>query len=268
MDKITSIQGKEFNYSDVLLLKRDGNRIIVMLNDEEQLKKFSNKEGDAPVAVVAYTEETYSKLVSQMKQIKSYPKDEFGVLNVEYVDGTKTNFSNGNKEIIENNYVEQQRVKAIASDWTKGLESNYGIQNQPINMTGINIASPDFNNSSNKDGLDSKNNENMEMDSSKRHKIEKIQKYEDTIKKGASGIALSQTINMVSLAVIIALTSIVTPLSLEWLNVIQGTAGGLFILSNVELINSIAEKVALKLRIDELKEEVGIVDEDKKRGGK
>ena len=44
MDKITSIQGKEFDYSDVLLLKRDGNRIIVMLNDEEQLKKFSNKE--------------------------------------------------------------------------------------------------------------------------------------------------------------------------------------------------------------------------------
>jgi len=213
MDKITSIQGKEFEYSDVLLLKKDGNRIIVMLNDEEQLKKFSSKEGDAPVSVVPYTEETYSRLVSQMKQIKSYPENEFGVLNVEYEDGTKTKFSNSNKQIIENTYLDQQRAKAIANDWTKGLENNDVMQKQPINLTGINLNNPNFGNANNSSGLEGQSLEHTNVEKNgRRFKVIKAENI-NKLKEGNAQIAMYAIICALNgLVMLINIVSIGNPL--------------------------------------------------------
>jgi len=47
-DKIITIQGKEFEYEDILLFKREGKSIIVLFNDTEQIKKFVNKEDNPP----------------------------------------------------------------------------------------------------------------------------------------------------------------------------------------------------------------------------
>ena len=50
-------QGKEVNYSDILLYSVDKKNIIVIVNDEEQMKKFmrTGKGTDAPIAIIPYS---------------------------------------------------------------------------------------------------------------------------------------------------------------------------------------------------------------------
>ena len=96
-------QGKEVNYSDILLYSVNKKDIIVIVNDEEQMKKFSRtgKGTDAPIAVVPYTDDELIKIIDTMKQIVNFKSNEEGNIEVEYSDGTKVKFDVSNESVIK-----------------------------------------------------------------------------------------------------------------------------------------------------------------------
>lgn len=135
-NKITSIQGKKFEYEDILLFKREDKRIIVIFNDTEQIKKFVNEEGKPPVAILPYTEQTYKKVVREMKPIRAYTQNEMNSISVQYDDETCISFSLENKEIIENNYIEQKRMKVKSYKVRKIEKYEDMIKNDKIDILG------------------------------------------------------------------------------------------------------------------------------------
>ena len=62
-------QGKNVNYSDILLYSVNMKDIIVIVNDEEQMKKFmrTGKGTDAPIAVLPYSDEELTMMLSAAK---------------------------------------------------------------------------------------------------------------------------------------------------------------------------------------------------------
>ena len=109
-------QGKEVNYSDILLYSVNMKDIIVIVNDEEQMKKFSRtgKGTDAPIAVVPYTDDELIKIIDSMKQIVNFKSNEEGNIEVEYSDGTIVKFDVSNESVIKSNYTEQNKAKEQA----------------------------------------------------------------------------------------------------------------------------------------------------------
>lgn len=105
-------QGKEVNYSDILLYSVNKKDIIVIVNDEEQMKKFSRtKKGtDAPIAVVPYTDEEITTIIETMKQIDNY-NIIAETIEVVYEDGTIVKFDASNETVIKSNFAEQKKAK-------------------------------------------------------------------------------------------------------------------------------------------------------------
>ena len=106
-------QGKEVNYSDILLYSVAMNNIVVIVSDEEQMRKFAKtgKAGDAPIAVIPYTDEELTKIIDSMKQIEKYDVNEDNTLTVKYVDGEEIVFDAENENIIKANLAEQRKSK-------------------------------------------------------------------------------------------------------------------------------------------------------------
>lgn len=118
MKQVITKQGKTFDYSQILLFNVSNDNIVVIINDKEQLNKFSltGNSSDAPIAVIPYTEEELKEIVSSMKPIVGYTEVSPNKLSVEYGDdikpyNTKVEFDSSNKEIIENNLIEQRKAK-------------------------------------------------------------------------------------------------------------------------------------------------------------
>ena len=67
-------QGKEVNYNDILLYSVNMKNIIVIVNDEEQMKKFARtgKSSDAPISVLPYSDEELTNIIDSMKQMVRY----------------------------------------------------------------------------------------------------------------------------------------------------------------------------------------------------
>lgn len=106
-------QGKEVNYSDILLYSVNNKNIITIVNDTEQMKKFmrTGNGSDAPIAVVPYTDEELTKIIDSMKQIVNYNSNDDGNIEVEYSDGTTVKFDASNENIVKSNYAEQRKAK-------------------------------------------------------------------------------------------------------------------------------------------------------------
>ncbi len=104
-------QGKEVQNNDILLYRVVKKNIMVIVNDEEQMKKFSKtgRGEDAPVAVIPYTDEELTNIISSMKQIKSYKVSVDGNIEVNYKDGTSIKFDSSNEEVIKTNLSEQRK---------------------------------------------------------------------------------------------------------------------------------------------------------------
>ena len=104
-----TIQGKDFNYSDILLFNIIGNQIIAIVNDKEQLEKFkySGLITDAPIYKVDYSDEIVSEIIRNMKKIKEYRKND-SFIEIIYKDGTNTKVALESEEIVKNN-LEAQR---------------------------------------------------------------------------------------------------------------------------------------------------------------
>ena len=118
MKQVVTKQGKTFDYNQILLFNVSNDNIVVIINDKEQLNKFSltGNSSDAPIAVIPYSEEELKEIVSSMKPIAGYTELSINRLFVEYGDdikpyNTKVEFDSSNKEIIENNLIEQRKAK-------------------------------------------------------------------------------------------------------------------------------------------------------------
>ena len=120
MKQVVTKQGKTFDYNEILLFNRVDDKIVVMLNDKEQIDKFSlsGNSKDAPIAVIPYSEQELKEIISTMKQIGGYTELVSNRIAVEYLDNiptynTRVAFDSSNKENIENNLIEQRKAKEI-----------------------------------------------------------------------------------------------------------------------------------------------------------
>jgi len=115
MKQVITKQGKTFYYSEILLFNRVNDNIAVIINDKEQLDKFSltGNIKDAPIAVIPYSEDELKEIVSYMKPIAGYTEFNPNKICVEYSDTalTRVEFAKSNKEIIENNLIEQRKFR-------------------------------------------------------------------------------------------------------------------------------------------------------------
>lgn len=120
-------QGKEVKYSDILLYKVNKKDIIVIVNDEEQMKRFSvtGRHEDAPIAVIPYSDSELTNIIMGMKQISSYQVSSDNNINVNYVDGTNFKFDSSNEDIIRANLAEQRKCSQ-----EKALGAWYGVSDE------------------------------------------------------------------------------------------------------------------------------------------
>lgn len=106
-----TIQGKEFDFSDVILYNHNDKEIIMIVNDQEYLEKFkySCNPQDAPIILMPYEEEFEKELIKKMKKIKSYTLAQDGV-EVVYEDDTEVVFDLSNEGVVRNNLNSQKEL--------------------------------------------------------------------------------------------------------------------------------------------------------------
>ena len=114
MSVVTTIQGKQFEYKDILLYTLTEDSIILFLNDEEQTKKFSSTGNiaDAPISKIPYSYDKLSEIITSMKQISNFEIDEnYNCVDVHYKDGTNISFHKSNINVVKENVNSQENVK-------------------------------------------------------------------------------------------------------------------------------------------------------------
>lgn len=89
-----TIQGIEFNYDDIVLFHLSESKVNILVNNEEQMTKYKETGNikDLPVSIADNSASFEKKLLTKMKQIKTY-KVEDNLVIVEYKDGTKIDFN-------------------------------------------------------------------------------------------------------------------------------------------------------------------------------
>ena len=114
-----TIQGKEFDYSDIVLYKLSGNqqKLIVFVDDKEQLEKLkeSNDIKDTPVAFLINTSDEEKNIITKMKQIKSVDVVN-GAIQVKYEDGSEILFDLDNENVISDVQKAQLDAKKVTNE--------------------------------------------------------------------------------------------------------------------------------------------------------
>ena len=114
-----TIQGKEFDYSDIVLYKLSGNqqKLIVFVDDKEQLEKLkeSNDIKDTPVAFLINTSDEEKNIITKMKQINSVDVVN-GALQVKYEDGSEILFDLDNENVINDVQKAQLDAKKVTNE--------------------------------------------------------------------------------------------------------------------------------------------------------
>lgn len=114
MSVVTTIQGKQFEYKDILLYTLTEDSIILFLNDEEQMIKFCSTGNitDAPISKIPYSYDKLSEIITSMKQISNFEIDQnYDCVDVHYKDGTSISFHKSNINIVKENVNSQENVK-------------------------------------------------------------------------------------------------------------------------------------------------------------
>lgn len=260
MKQIITKQGKTFDYRDILLFNVVNDNIVVILNDKEQLDKFSStgNSNDAPISVIPYSEEEFTNLVFSMKRIINYTELDSKDIRVEYQDGTCVNFGASNKEIIEENFKEQLQID----------EANYDDYiNQNENNSVGNWYDSEIDTESGVLTYEESNVDSVEQ--ARRFKIKKIEQYDKEIKvwKG------TQTMISITLGLIAA----VTLYGIEKINFISYDHLGVFMtqvgVTSGLMLNNMAKAISRKTTYQVLKEELEHelaeeLVEEKSRGAK
>lgn len=119
---IMTKQGRNVNYSDIILYTKNNKKIIALVNDEAQMSIFTKtgKQADAPIAVLPYSLDELNAVISGMKKIDSYEELDNGVVRVNYNDETSIMFSNTELPTIKENKESQENLKVkegVVSSW-------------------------------------------------------------------------------------------------------------------------------------------------------
>lgn len=106
-----TIQGKEFEFSDVILYNHNDKEIVMIVNDQEALEKFkySCDPQDAPVIVLPYDKEVEKELLKKMKKIQNYTLAPDGV-EVVYEDNMEIVFDLSNEGVVKDNMTAQKEL--------------------------------------------------------------------------------------------------------------------------------------------------------------
>lgn len=157
-----TIQGKEFDYSDIVLYKLSGNqqKLIVFVDDKEQLEKLkeSNDIKDTPVAFLINTSDEEKNIITKMKQINSVDVVN-GALQVKYEDGSEILFDLDNENVISDVQKAQLDAKKVTNEAlipSKPAES----QDQPTPVVQPVVTEPEVKSD------EPKNEENTNLDNS------------------------------------------------------------------------------------------------------
>lgn len=152
-DKIISKQGKQFDMSDILLCSKQGNKLFLLLNDKEQLDKFTRtgESKDAPICIKEYEVLLESQIYMSKKKLKDYEELDNGNTSVTFEDESTYEFSESSRDIIVENYKKQEVVQnTVIGNWRD--ENNTDVI---------------------------------------RHKIKEVKKYDDNIHKSSTSIKIS-----------------------------------------------------------------------------
>ena len=109
-----TIQGIEFNYDDIVLFHLSESKVNILVNNEEQMAKYKETGNikDLPVSIVDNNAAFEKKLLTKMKQIKTY-KVEDNLVIVEYKGGTKVDFDITNLSDIKYVFDAQKKQREI-----------------------------------------------------------------------------------------------------------------------------------------------------------
>ncbi|MCI6626959.1 MAG: hypothetical protein MSH29_01460, partial [Tenericutes bacterium] len=109
-----TIQGIEFNYEDIVLFHLSESKVNILVNNEEQMAKYKETGNikDLPVSIVDNNAAFEKKLLTKMKQIKTY-KVEDNLVIVEYKGGTKVDFDITNLSDIKYVFDAQKKQREI-----------------------------------------------------------------------------------------------------------------------------------------------------------
>lgn len=119
-DKIISNQGKQFDMSDILLCSKQGNKLFLLLNDKEQLDKFTRtgESKDAPICIKDYEVLLESQIYMSKKKLKDYEELDNGNTSVTFEDESTYEFSESSRDIIVENYKKQEVVQnTVIGNW-------------------------------------------------------------------------------------------------------------------------------------------------------
>lgn len=179
MSVVTTIQGKQFEYKDILLYTLTEDSIILFLNDEEQTKKFSSTGNiaDAPISKMPYSYDKLSEIITSMKQISNFEIDQnYDCVDVHYKDGTSISFHKSNINVVKENVISQENVK----NERKSIGAWYDVPESELEQVKPTTDNNDLSLSSTnlvKSGIQYPNIKSRTL------KILKIEKYKDDINK-------------------------------------------------------------------------------------
>lgn len=254
MKQVVTKQGKTFYYRDVLLFNVVNDNIVLIVDDTEQIDKYSltKNSKDAPIAVIPYSEETLKEVVAGKKKIDTYTELNENKILVEFSHPqlrypTKVAFDGSNKEIIENNLIEQRKFSdnnSVGNWYDSDIDTESGV----LTYEESNVDS---------------------VEQARRFKIKKIEQYDKEIKvwKG------TQTMISITLGLIAA----VTLYGIEKINFISYDHLGVFMtqvgVTSGLMLNNMAKVISRKTTYQVLKEELEHelaeeLVEEKSRGAK
>lgn len=106
-----TIQGKEYNYEDILLYNVVNDNIIAIVNDSEQLEKFkaTGLASDAPIVKMPFSSAVVLEIAKNMKKIKEYTKKE-DCIEILYKDGTTTRVAPDSELVVKKNLEAQNKI--------------------------------------------------------------------------------------------------------------------------------------------------------------
>lgn len=119
-DIIISKQDKQFDMSDILLCSKQGNKLFLLLNDKEQLDKFTRtgESKDAPICIKDYDVLLESQIYMSKKKLKDYEELDNGNTSVTFEDESTYEFSESSRDIIVENYKKQEVVpNTVIGNW-------------------------------------------------------------------------------------------------------------------------------------------------------
>lgn len=118
-----TIQGRNFDYSDIVLYTEKGEKIVLFVGFEDQIEKYNKtkKISDAPVAIENYTAGLKETILSEMKRIKRWTTNQSKErVTVTYADNSRIKFSMNDLDKVKKVSEEQRKydMSHVSGDWS------------------------------------------------------------------------------------------------------------------------------------------------------